>query len=54
MKSLKTDFDLDKNVFLFYNPVQEDALALQSEKELRELFQNFNDLMEINISSENK
>ncbi len=39
----------NKSVFFFYNPVEEDALALQSEKELKELFQNFNDLIEINI-----
>jgi len=39
---------LDKNIFLYYTPEKEDHLALQSEKELKELFQNFNDLIEIN------
>jgi len=49
MNSLRSKSDLDKNIFLFNNPLEEDALALQSEKELKELFQNFNDLTEINI-----
>lgn len=50
LKSLSGDkVELDKNVFLVYNAVEEDAMALQSEKELKELFQNFNDFTEINI-----
>jgi hypothetical protein len=49
LNSLRSKSDLDKNIFLFYNPLEEDALASQSEKELKELFQNFNDLTEINI-----
>ena len=40
--------EIDKNIFICYSPVEDDCLALQSEKEGKELFQNFNDVVEIN------
>lgn len=49
INSLKSNPELNNNIFLYYNPKQEDVLALQSEKELKELFNNFNDLIEVNI-----
>ncbi len=48
INSFKEDAKLDKNIFLNYKPVEDDQLAQQSEKDLKELFQNFNDLIEIN------
>lgn len=51
LEALKENRDVDKNMFIYYSPMQlpqDDLLAQESEKDLKELFQNFNDLTEIN------